>query len=457
MKSSRVFDDSLVVRLGEIVGRHQVIVAPEVVSRYETDWTGRFSGRSLCVVRPGNVDQVVQVIRECAARKIPIVPQGGATGLVGGSVPRATGPYPVVLSTRRLKWISEVDKISAQVTAAAGVTLAELHKHVRKSGLEYGVDFSSRESATVGGTVATNAGGVHVVAYGMTRDQVLGAEAVLPNGSIVSRLSGLVKDNTGYNLAGLLTGSEGTLGVITAARLRLRPAPRSIVTVMASMNSIQACVEILPVLGECAGLRTVELMLASGLSAVCQTFRLPAPPISDAPAYLLVDVAVRNEEETLELLQDVFDSSRGVVDTAIGIEPPDRRRLWLYRDMHTEAVSRLGVPHKMDVAVPIAEVDGFLMRLASVTRPYRTLVWGHIGEGSLHVNVIGPDSKDDVVDKAVLALAVEHGGTISAEHGIGIAKAHLLHLSRTADEIYAMRAIKSAIDPLNLMNPGVLF
>jgi FAD/FMN-containing dehydrogenase len=291
----------------------------------------------------------------------------------------------------------------------------------------------------------------------MTRDQVLGVEAVLPNGSILSRLGGLVKDNTGYNLAGLLTGSEGTLGVITAARLRLRPAPRWIVTLMASMNSVQACVEILPTLRDCPGLRAVELMLDSGLSTVCKTLGLPAPPISDAPAYLLVDVAVRNEEGSLKLLQNAFDSSRGVVDIAIGVESTDRRRLWLYREMHTEAVSRIGVPHKMDVAVPIPEVAGFLMNLASVTRLYQTVVWGHIGEGSLHVNVIGPDPKDDTVDKAVLALAVQHGGTISAEHGIGIAKANLLHLSRTADEIYAMRAIKSTVDPLNLMNPGVLF
>ena len=457
MKRSSVFDSDFVVRLGEIVGTHQIVVDPEVASRYEVDWTGRFGGRSLCVVRPGNLQQVSQVVRECAVHEIPIVPQGGATGLVGGSVPRATGRCPLILSTRRLKWMSDVDKIGAQVTAAAGITLAELQKHVGKSGLEYGVDFASRESATVGGTVATNAGGVHVVAHGMTRDQVVGVEAVLPNGAILSRLGGLVKDNTGYNFAGLLTGSEGTLGIITAVRLRLRPTPRSIITIMASMTSVQACVEILPALRERAGLRAVELMLDSGLSTVCQTLGLPAPPLSDAPAYLLVDFAARGEDEILKHLQDIFDSSGGVVDTAIGIEPSDRRRLWLYREMHTEAVSKLGVPLKLDIAVPVSEVDGFLARLAPITRSYQTLVWGHIGEGSLHVNVVGHDTRDDVIDERILTLAVEHGGTISAEHGIGIAKARFLRLSRTAEEIDVMRAIKSAIDPLNLMNPGVLF
>jgi FAD/FMN-containing dehydrogenase len=456
MKRSSVFDDDFMIRLREIAGPHQVVADPEVAARYEADWTGRFRGQSLCVVLPGNLQEVCQVVQECAARKIPIVPQGGATGLVGGGVPRATGQRPLILSTRRLKWISEVDKIGAQVTAAAGVTLAELQKRVSKSGLEYGVDFASRDSATVGGTVATNAGGVHVVARGMTRDQVIGVEAVLPNGAILSRLDGLVKDNTGYDLAGLLTGSEGTLAIITAARLRLHPVPRSIVTILASMNSVQACVEILPALRERAGLRAVELMLDSGLSTVCQTLGLPGPPLTNAPAYLLVDVAVRSADEALKHLQKIFSSSRGVVDATIEIELPDRRRLWMYREMHTEAVSRLGVPLKLDIAVPVCEVDGFLAHLASITRPYQTLVWGHIGEGSLHVNVVGPDAKDDVVEEKILALAVEHGGTISAEHGIGIAKARFLHLSRTVAEIYTMQAIKSAIDPLNLMNPGVL-
>ena len=214
--------DALAAELTEVTGPEHVLTDPDVTAGYTTDWTRRFSGQARCVVRPADTGEVAAVLLACGRHGVPVVPQGGNTGLVGGGVPVATGA--VVLSARRLRRLDPVDKLSAQVTAGAGVTIAELRAHAAGAGLEYGVDLAARESATVGGTIATNAGGIQTIRYGPTRAQLLGLEAVLADGRVISRLGGIQADNTGYDLTGLLAGSEGTLGVITTARLRLWPA-----------------------------------------------------------------------------------------------------------------------------------------------------------------------------------------------------------------------------------------
>lgn len=231
-----------VSRLVGAVGHSHVITEPDLMAQYVTDWSRRFTGPALAVVRPASTAEVAAVVGVCAEAGVPIIPQGGNTGLVGGSVPESRPPrLPVVLSTRRLDGIERVDQVSGQVTAGAGATLGDLRRHAASAGWTYGVDLAARDSATIGGTVATNAGGIHVVAYGMTRAQVVGIEAVLPDGSVVSHLSGMLKDNTGYDLGSLLCGSEGTLAVITAVRLRLhRPVGRTTVALIGCASYAEA-------------------------------------------------------------------------------------------------------------------------------------------------------------------------------------------------------------------------
>jgi FAD/FMN-containing dehydrogenase len=363
----------------------------------------------------------------------------------------------VVLSTRRLRRLDPVDTLAAQVTAGAGVTLADLHHHASAAGLEYGVDLAARDSATVGGTIATNAGGIHTIRFGATRAQLLGVEAVLADGSVVSRLSGLAADNTGYDLTGLMAGSEGTLAVITAARLRLWTAEPVAVTLLAGVAGIAEATGLYAdIRGQVSMLRAAEYMEAPGVGLVREAARLPLPTRGPHPAYLLAEIG--GTDDQVERLSGAALPD----DCAIAVDGPGRAALWAYRERHTEAIGAAGIAHKLDVALPLAQIARFRAELNDVVRVAggpgcRLLVFGHIGAGNLHVNVLGPDPDDEAVDKAVLELAAACGGTISAEHGIGRAKAGLLDLTRGPAEIAAMRAVKTALDPDGLLNPGVLF
>ena len=452
--------------LAREVGDEHVLADPDLLAGYTTDWTRRYTGGALCAVRPGSPSQVAAVLRACAGHGAAVVPQGGNTGLVGGSVPPGGGRHGhgvVVLSTRRLRDLGPVDPLAAQVTAGAGATIADLRAHAAAAGLAYGVNLASRESATVGGTIATNAGGINTIRYGATRSQLLGIEAVLADGSIVSRLSGLAADNAGYDLAQLLAGSEGTLAVITAARLRLWPAETAAVTMLAGVDGIAAAAALHAEIRALApGLRAAEYIEASGVELVRELAGLPAPLSRAAPAYLLAELSgSADEAERLAAIPSLAEA-------AVAIDAAGRAALWAYRERLTEAISAIGIPHKMDVAVPLARIAPFRAELDPAVRAAavnatggvapapQVFVFGHIGAGNLHVNVLGPDPDDGTVDETVMRLAAAHGGTISAEHGIGRAKAGLLHLSRSPSEIAAMRAVKTALDPGDLLNPGVL-
>jgi FAD/FMN-containing dehydrogenase len=280
---------NLVDELAEAIGAGHVLTDPELVAGYTTDWSRRYQGTADCVARPASTGQVAEVVRVCARHRVPIVPQGGNTGLVGASVPVRGG---VVLSTRRLRRLDPVDTLAGQVTAGAGVTIAELRAHAAAAGLEYGVSLASRESATVGGTIATNAGGIHALRYGGTRAQLAGLEAVLADGRVISRLDGVEADNSGYNLTQLLAGSEGTLAVVTAARLRLRPAEPHAATVLAGLDDIAAAAGALAgIRARVPGLLAAEYFEAAGLALVLAHTGLPAPLPRAHPSYLLVEVA----------------------------------------------------------------------------------------------------------------------------------------------------------------------
>ena len=449
--------DRLADDLAAAIGAEHVLTDPDLMAGYTTDWTRRYRGDAVCVARPGTTAQVADVVRVCARHRAPIVPQGGNTGLVGGAVPAGAG---VLLSTRRLRRLDPVDTLAAQVTAGAGVTIAELHAHVGAAGLEYGISLASRDSATVGGTIATNAGGLHTIRYGGTRAQLLGVEAVLADGSVIARLGGVRADNTGYDLAQLLAGSEGTLGVVTAARLRLRPAEPHAVTVLAGVDGVGTAVTLLAeIRARAPGVRAAEYFEAAGLTLVREHTGLPAPLPRAYPAYLLAEVA--GSADHAERLAGIPLPG----DAAVALDLPGSAALWAYRERHTEAISAAGVPHKLDIAVPLARLAALRGALGDAVGaasapsgpPPLMIVFGHIGVGNLHVNVLGPDPADQAVDEAVLRLAAAYGGSISAEHGLGRAKLPSLRLNRSPQEIAAMRAIRTALDPAGLLNPGILF
>ncbi len=433
-------------RLASIVGASHVLTDPDLTAAFEVDWTGRWSGRGLAVVRPADRDEVAAVLRLCGSEGVAVVPQGGNTGLVGGAVPPDGA---VVLVTTRLRALGPVDATSGQLTVGAGATLSFVASAVHGSGWEVGIDLAARDSATVGGMVATNAGGAQAVRHGPMRARVAGLEAVLADGSVVSRMAGLAKDNTGYHLAGLLTGSEGTLGVITAVRLQLVPAVGARVTALVALDSTSAAVELVAGARRALpGLLAAELFHEEGLRLVLDHASLAHPfGGSAAGAYLLLETS-----DPAEALAAVVEDALFAEDAA------GRERLWQYRERHTEAINAAGVPHKLDVSLPIGRIAAFEERcLALVGERARTVLYGHLGDGNLHVNLLGPAPEDETIDEAVLRLVIEMEGSISAEHGIGRAKAKLLPLDRSAGDLAAMRAIKRALDPAGILNPGVLF
>ena len=445
--------------LVDIVGAGHVLIDPATRASYEVDWTGRWRGTSRLVVRPGSTDEVSAVVAACAADGVPIVPQGGNTGLVGGGVP--VGPSDaVVLSLRRLSGLAPVDP-AGTVIAGAGATLASVQQHARAAGWDFGLDFASRDSATIGGAASTNAGGLRVVRYGTARAQITGVEAVLPSGAVVSRVDGPVKDSSGYDLGALLVGSEGTLAVLTRLRLRLVPVlPARAVTLLAIDGVATAQAILAAVRSELDSVVAAELFFHDGLELVLAATGATAPFDAPSPAYLLIECAGRTDP--LDDLAAVLAEAPAVDDAAVASDATGRARLWHYREAHTESVNAAGVPIKLDVAVPgsaLPEAERDLRAVVAKLVPTaRLIVFGHLAEANLHVNILdAPPEQAEAVTEAVLRTVAGYGGSISAEHGIGRAKAHWLGLTRSAPDIAAMRAIKSALDPDGLLNPGALF
>jgi FAD/FMN-containing dehydrogenase len=452
--------NALLDRLRAIVGAGQVIVDPDLMEPYVVDWTRRWRGSALAVVSPESTTHTADVVRACAAVGVPIQVQGGNTGLVGGSIP-ATDGRAIIVSTRRLRHLDPVDELAGQVTVGAGATLAEVQRHARNAGWIYGVDLAARDSATIGGTIATNAGGIRVIAYGMSRAQVVGIEAVLADGSIIEHLTGLPKDNTGYDLSGLLTGSEGTLGVITAVRLRLhRPHPATTVAFIGVHNYAQALDLVRTSVRAGVRLLAAEIVDETGIDLAVDISDLSFPWPRRHRLGLLLEVADGGDGSGFDT--QVLDD----LDVVVGIDVSEQQRLWAYRELQSEAFSAHasrtagGVAHKLDISIPLgsfAECADLLRERMLEYPPVSAFgVFGHIGDGNIHVEVSGPAADDEEVDRRVLSVVSLFGGAVSAEHGIGRAKTQWLPTCRSAAEIDAMRAIKSALDPESLFNPGVL-
>jgi FAD/FMN-containing dehydrogenase len=443
-------------QLRDIVGPHHVLVEPDVVASYAVDWTGRFAGRPPAVVRPGTGAEVGAVVALCQGEAVALVPQGGNTGLVGGGVPLEG---EIVLSVRRLSGITDVDTLGGQLSAGAGTTIADVQAAAATAGWAYGVDLGSRDSATIGGTVATNAGGLQVLRYGSTRAQLVGYEAVLGTGEVVSHMGGLLKDNTGYDLGAVLCGSEGTLGVVTAARVRLVPPSPERVTAILAFSSTAAAVDAGSLLRRSLPeLQSLELFLQPGLDLVCRVTGVAAPFAGPHRAYLLFEAAGRRSP--MSAVTALLDSVPGVDDAAVASDARRSAQLWRYREGHTEAINTLGAPHKLDVTLPAPVLASFIDEVPDVVRAVEptatTWLFGHVGDGNVHVNVTGAAPDDLDVDDRVMHHVSELGGSISSEHGIGTAKRQWLHLNRSEAELRAFRRLKTALDPAGILNPNAL-
>jgi FAD/FMN-containing dehydrogenase len=443
-------------QLRDIVGSRHVVVEPEVMATYAVDWTGRFRGHPTAVVRPGDGREVAAVVALCKEAGVALVPQGGNTGLVGGSVPLAG---EVVLSLRRLAGVTDVDALGGQLSVGAGTTVADVQAAAAAAGWTYGIDLGSRDSATIGGTIATNAGGLQVLRHGPTRAQLVGFEAVLGTGDAISHMGGLTKDNTGYDLGGLLCGSEGTLGVVTAARVRLVPPSPERVTSILAFSSTAAAVDAASLLRRALPeLQSLELFLQPGLDLVCRVTGTARPFKGVFSAYLLAEAAAQHDP--MPAMAAVLHSIAAIEDVAVATDAARRAQLWRCREGHTEAINTLGAPHKLDVTLPAPVLTAFIDRLPHIVREAdpRATAWlfGHAADGNVHVNITGIDPGDLTVDDRVLVYVAALGGSISSEHGIGTAKRRWLHLNRSEAELAAFRRLKAAFDPTGILNPNVL-
>jgi FAD/FMN-containing dehydrogenase len=443
------------------------------LSAYERDWRGREQGRALCVVRPGSTAEVAAVVKACAAAGVPMVPQGGNTGLVMGSTPDDSG-REVVLSLQRMNKVRQMDAANATVTVEAGCVLERLQQVADDAGFLFPLSLASEGSCTLGGNLASNAGGTQVLRYGNTRDLCLGLEVVTPQGEVWHGLSGLRKDNTGLDLRNLFIGSEGTLGVITAATLKLFPKPAAQRTAWAAVPSVQAAVDLLGLaqlhLG--AGLTGFEMMGQVALGLVAKHMpQLKIPLWQDAPHSVLLELSDTDSEDhahaQLERLLEAALTQGCVSDAVVAQSLAQSKELWHVRESISMAQAAEGLNIKHDIALPVSAIPAFVTStdalLAKQLPGVRMVNFGHLGDGNLHYNVQCPLHADAAAFLQAHEAQVNHwvyeavksfGGSISAEHGIGRLKADTLPHYKDPVALAMMRSIKQALDPKNLMNPG---
>ena len=438
--------EGLLTALHAAVGAESVITDPGILAAHEVDWTGRFHGKAMALVRPGSAAAVGEVLRACAAAGVGVVPQGGNTGLVAGAVPHDA----VVLSTARLTAIAEVDRQTSEVSAGAGLPLARVQRAAADAGFAFAVDLASRGSATIGGMIATDAGGIHGLRYGSMRRQVLGLEVALADGSIV-------RDLPGRDLVDVISASEGTLAVITEARLRLVPSRPERATALISVASVaDALAATAHARARFPDLEAVEFVDAACLSLAGARAGQPVP-VAGGPAVL---IETSGNRPMLDELSAALSTMPGLRDAVLADDGPGRRRLWALREGITEAIASVGIPHKLDVGLPLDRLAEFVDSLGPTVEAAhagaRVFVFGHLAVGNLHVNVVGPAPDDERVDDAVLRLVADLGGQVAAEHGIGRAKARWIRLARSPEELAIHARNKHALDPQGVLNPGVL-
>jgi FAD/FMN-containing dehydrogenase len=453
------------------VGPAQVLTEGDL-SAWELDWRRRWRGKALAVVRPGSTAEVAAVVRACADARVGVVPQGGNTGLVGGGVPDGSGNQ-VLLSLQRLNRVRTLDKANLTLTAEAGCVLQHVQAAASAQGLLFPLSLAAEGSCTLGGNLATNAGGTQVLRWGNARELCLGLEVVTAHGEVWDGLSGLRKDNTGYDLRDLFIGSEGTLGVITAATMKLAPQPAATTTALAACATLADCVALLDLarqrLG--AGLTGFEAMGRFALDLVARHFPALPNPLPTAPWTVLLEqsdveseTAARTRFEAL--LAAALDA--GCVSDAVVAESLSQSRaLWQVRESIPLAQAQEGLNIKHDISLPVSAIPAFVLRTDAALRArfpgVRLVNFGHLGDGNLHYNVQAAEGSDGkrfleeqehAVNTLVFDAVAACGGSFSAEHGIGLLKREELALRKSPVALQMMRAIKAALDPAGVMNPG---
>jgi FAD/FMN-containing dehydrogenase len=463
---------NLIDRLTALLGPAGLLVSGADTAPYLTDWRGNYTGKAFCVARPASADETAAIVTLARELKHPIVPQGGNTGMVGGGVPDASG-NAIVLSTQRLNRIRTIDTTGNTLVAEAGCILANVQQAAEAANRFFPLSLAAEGSCTIGGNISTNAGGTQVVRYGNTREQVLGLEVVLPNGEIWNGLRGLRKDNTGYDLKHLFIGAEGTLGVITAAVLKLAPLPRSRVTALVAVSSPEATLRLFENVRAAFGDRVEGFEY---FSRVCLDFVLrhipgSREPFADAhPWHALIELADTLENAPLldqleQVLGPMLDSGLAR-DAVIASSAAQAAEIWRLREEIAEAQKREGKSIKHDISVPIARLANFIERADAALKQHfpgiRIVNFGHIGDGNLHYNCSMPEGEDNTrifaraaeVNRVVYDIVSDVGGSISAEHGLGMLKRDENARRKSPVELDAMRAIKRALDPDDFMNPG---
>ena len=449
--------DSLTDRLAAIVGANHVSSDSDVLAGRCVDHTGRYRGQASALVRPGSADEVAAVLTVCRDAGAFVTVQGGRTSLVAGTVPEHDD---VLLSTERLTEIGPVDATERRVRVGAGATAGAVQKAAADAGLVFGVDLASRDSATVGGMAATNAGGLRTVRYGNMGEQILGLDVALPDGSVVRRHSSVRRDNTGYDLASLFIGAEGTLGVITALDLRLHPAPTHRVTAVAGFADLGALLEVGREFRDADGIAALELIDARASALTAEHLGVSAPV--DGAWLLLIELA--GDTDHTERLADALEGAKLAGEPAVGVDVAAQRRLWAVRESVAEVLGMYGPPLKFDVSLPLSEIEAFASAADALVAKQAPdsipVLFGHVGEGNLHLNLVrcaldGERERD--LYAAMMALIAAHHGNVSSEHGVGSRKRDYLSMSRTEADIEAMRAVKAAFDPDGYLNRAVLF
>ena len=456
----------------EGVGR--VLTAADETAPFLTDWRRRWRGRAIAVVQPSSTAEVAALVRWCASRHVPIVPQGGNTGLTGASVPDDSG-RAVLLSLSRMNRVRAIDTVNDTITVEAGAVLASVQSAAHDAGRLFPLSLAAEGSCTIGGNLSTNAGGTAVLRYGNARELCLGLEVVTAEGEVWDGLRGLRKDNTGYDLRDLFVGAEGTLGVITAATMKLYPLPAARLTAIAAVASPHAALALLGLARDALGasLTGFEMMSDLCLTLVAKHFADCPKPLADAhPYYVLLESSdAEGEAHAGARFDALLERAIGdgvVADAVVAQSMAQSRRLWALRENISEAQAAEGKNVKHDISVPISSIGEFVESTdAALARAFpgvRMVVFGHLGDGNLHYNVSPPEgvaddaflAQEDAINALVHDAVAARSGSISAEHGIGVLRRDELPRYKSPVELALMRRIKQALDPQGLMNPGKL-
>ncbi len=454
---------TLLRRLAEIFGDNQVSTDPQDLEKYGQDWTRFVEPKPLAIVFVQNTDQLVALVELARSEKIGLVPSGGRTGLSAGA---CAIDGEIVVSFDKMNRILDFNEAEASVRVQAGVVTAALQAYAEAKNLFYAVDFASSGSSQIGGNIATNAGGIRVIRYGMTRNQVLGLKVVTGAGDVLSLNRGLVKNNTGYDLRHLFVGSEGTLGFIVEATLQLHEPPPTSKVILLAIQKMADCLSVLTTFRNRVQLSAFEFFSDLALQHVLNHSELRRPFNEPSPFYILLECDEAVDDPWMRSFDECV-SAGWVTDGIVAGSDGQARELWQYRERISEAITPR-TPYKHDITVTISRVPDFLKETDALVRsryPEFEIVWfGHIGDGNVHLNILKPEGWEterfraecEQVSEDVLAIVQRKEGSISAEHGVGLLKKHQLGFTRSSTEIEALRAIRRVFDPCGIMNPGKL-